>query len=74
VQVFFGGTPALAVTLISPTELLVVTPPGPIGPVDVTVTNPGVPPTVEPAGFVYAEMPRITPDPRGTRILTRESP
>ena len=71
VQVLFGATPALAVTLISPTELHVQTPPHSSGPVDVTVTNPGAPPTVEPAGFVYVEMPHITPGPRDTRVITR---
>jgi glucose/arabinose dehydrogenase len=71
VEVLFGGTPAHAVMLISPTELVVRTPAHAAGPVDVTVTNPGAPPTVEPAGFVYVEMPHVTPGPRDTRVLTR---
>jgi glucose/arabinose dehydrogenase len=74
IQVLFGTTPALAVTLLSPTELLVVAPPHSAGAVDVTVTNPGAPPAVEPNGFVYVAMPQATPGPRDTRVITRASP
>jgi len=71
VQVLFGGTPALAVTLVSSTELLVRTPPRAAGAVDVTVTNTGAPPVVAPAGFVYVPMPRVSPRPGETRVITR---
>jgi glucose/arabinose dehydrogenase len=71
-QVLFGNTPALAVRVVSPTELLAVTPPHPAGAVDVTVTNPGVPPDVVPAGFVYVAMPRVAPRSNETRVITRD--
>jgi hypothetical protein len=71
IEVLFGGTPALGVIVISPTELRVITPPGEPGPVDVTVTNPGAPSDIAPAGFVYVEMPRSAPRPGGTRVITR---
>ena len=74
VQVLFGSTPALDVTIVSSTELVVVTPPLPAGPVDVTVTNPGAPPTVKPGGFVSVEMPHVSPGPRDTRVVTRPAP
>ena len=74
IQVLFGTAPALAVTVVSPTELVVRTPPHAAGPVDVTVTNPGAPPTVEPGGFVYVALPLVTPGPRDTRVITRPSP
>jgi RHS repeat-associated protein len=38
-QVTFGGNAATAITVVSSTELLVTTPPGAIGSVDVTVTT-----------------------------------
>ncbi len=73
-QVLFGITPALAVTVVSPTELRAVTPPQPRGLVDVTVTNPGAPSAFEPAGFLYVAMPRVTPRSNETRVITRDSP
>jgi hypothetical protein len=74
IQVLFGTSPALDVTLVSPTELVVRTPPHAAGAVDVTVMNPGAPGTVEPGGFVYVVMPRVTPGPRDTRVVTRPAP
>jgi len=70
-EVLFGVTPAVGVTVVSPTELTAITPPLPKGVVDVTVSNPGAPPAVRPEGFVYVEMPRVTPPTRETRVVTR---
>ena len=60
VQVLFGITPALAVTVVSPTELRVLSPPHARGVVNVSVENPGAPADVEVAAFVYVGMPRVT--------------
>jgi glucose/arabinose dehydrogenase len=73
-EVLFGLTPALSVAVVSPNELRALTPPHPPGVVDVTVTNPGAPSAVELAGFVYVEMPRVTPRPNETRVIIRLSP
>ena len=62
-QVLFGITPALSVTVVSPTELRVLSPPHARGVVNVSVENPGAPADVEVAGFVYIGMPRVTPRP-----------
>ena len=63
--------PALSVTVVSPTELRVLSPPHSRGVVNVSVENPGAPVDVEEAGFVYVGMPRVTPRPGETRVLTR---
>jgi hypothetical protein len=70
-EVLFGATPAAAVIVVSPTELTAITPPLPKGVVDVNVSNPGAPPAVRPGGFVYLEIPRVTPPARETRVVTR---
>jgi glucose/arabinose dehydrogenase len=70
-EVLFGITPALRVTVVSPTELLVLTPPQSRGVVDVTVTNPGAPPDVARAGFIYVPMSLVTPHPNEPRVITR---
>ena len=70
-QVVFGITPALSVTVVSPTELRVLSPPHARGVVNVSVENPGAPVDVEEAGFVYVGMPRVTPRPGDTRVVTR---
>ena len=70
-EVLFGVTPALRVTVVSPNVLHVLTPPQSRGVVDVTVTNPGAPPAVKAAGFVYVAMSRVTPHPNAPRVVTR---
>ena len=71
VEVLFGVTPAIHVTVVSPTELRVVTPPQDRGVVDITVTNPGAPPDTAPAGFIYVAMSRVTPHANETRVIER---
>ncbi|WP_448332139.1 IPT/TIG domain-containing protein [Streptomyces sp. DSM 41534] len=39
--VTFGSTPALSFTVVSATQITAVAPPGPAGPVNVTVSTPG---------------------------------
>ncbi len=51
--VAFGGAPALAVDVLDPGNVRVVTPAHPPGAVDVTVTNPGGAVATLPGGFVY---------------------
>jgi Glucose / Sorbosone dehydrogenase/IPT/TIG domain len=72
-QVLFGITPALSVTVVSPTELRVLSPPHSRGVVNVSVENPGAPADVEVAGFVYIGMDRVTPRSGDTRVITRTS-
>jgi glucose/arabinose dehydrogenase len=70
-EVLFGVTPAISVTVVSPTELRVVTPPQDRGVVDITVTNPGAPPDSVPAGYIYVAMSLVTPHPNETRVIER---
>jgi len=57
----FGSTPATSVAVLSSTSLSVVTPPGPPGPVDVTVTtSDGTSPVVNGDRFTYVALPTVT--------------
>jgi glucose/arabinose dehydrogenase len=69
--VLFGSTPATGVTVVSPTEIRALAPAHAIGVVDITVENPGAPPSVEPGAFTFVDVPRVTPSARETRVLTR---
>ncbi|WP_432014550.1 IPT/TIG domain-containing protein [Streptomyces cucumeris] len=55
--VLFGLVPGLSVTVVSPTQLTVVTPPG-VGTVDVTVTTLGGTATL-PGAYTYAVSPTV---------------
>jgi glucose/arabinose dehydrogenase len=70
----FGANPAAAVSVLSPTELTAITPPGELGLVVVTVANPGATPAVRPDGFAYVAIPRVVPPDHGTRVVTRPTP
>ncbi len=72
--VLFGATPAAAVSVLSPTELRVLTPPGASGLVAVTVSNPGAAPAVQADAFTYVAIPRAEPPNHGTRVVTRPIP
>lgn len=67
----FGANPAAAVSVLSPTELTAITPPGEPGLVAVTVANPGAAPAIRPDGFAYVAIPRAELPDHGTRIVTR---
>ncbi len=69
--VLFGSDPARDVTVVSPTEIRAVTPGHALGVVDVTVENPGAPPSAEPGAFTFVDIPRVTPSARVPRVLTR---
>ena len=60
-----------AVTLVSPTELLVQTPPHAAGMVDVTVRNDATHLDVAPAAFTYVAIPLVPTRPNETRVITR---
>jgi hypothetical protein len=49
----FGTTAATSVVFINSTTIEVVVPPGTGGPVDITVTAPGCPPTAQPLTYTY---------------------
>jgi len=51
--VVIGGTPATGVTVVNPTTITANTPPGTVGPANVTVTNPNGQSTILPNGFTY---------------------
>ncbi len=72
--VLFGTKPAKAVSVVSPTRLTAVTPPGDSGLVAVTVANPGAASAVKANGFAYVAIPRAADTPPGTRIVTRPGP
>ena len=66
--VLFGATPAAAVSVLSPTVLRVLTPPGAAGLVAVTVSNPGAAPAVQADAFdVRRDPARGAPESRHAR-------
>jgi glucose/arabinose dehydrogenase len=73
-QVFFGSVPAV-VHVASPSILTAVAPAANPGTVDVTVSNTGAPPAIEPGAYTYLPIARVTPHGtprtviRGTRVL-----
>jgi glucose/arabinose dehydrogenase len=72
-QVFFGTTFAPS-TILSPTALTTQAPPHDAGPVDVVVANPGAPPAVKVAGYVYVSIPLAATPAVTPRVVTRPSP
>jgi glucose/arabinose dehydrogenase len=69
-QVFFGGTFTPS-TVLSPTTLVTHSVPHAPGPVDVLVANPGAPPAVKLAGYVYLPIPLAAAPAVTPRVVTR---
>jgi large repetitive protein len=59
-KVAFAGKPASDVKVVSSTRITAATPPGALGPVDVSVRNPGVPAATLAQGFEYVTAPTVT--------------
>jgi hypothetical protein len=57
IRVLFGGNEATLVNRIDGNHLEATTPPGPVGPVEVALENPGGGSTAVPDAFTYLEMP-----------------
>ncbi|MCI0342030.1 MAG: IPT/TIG domain-containing protein [Planctomycetales bacterium] len=58
--VTIGGSPATSVVVFSPTQITVLTPAGPAGPANVTVTNPDGQSGTLGGGFGYLATPAVT--------------
>lgn len=74
-RVTFGGVPATEVTVVSGTRIIALTPPGPLGPVEVSVKNPDMPAVAWAREFRYVTPTAIAsvrpargPTDGGTRI------
>ena len=58
--VMFGSSPATNVVVVSSTQITATTPAGALGPVTVTVTNPGAPTGSLANAFTYVIVPTVT--------------
>jgi uncharacterized protein (TIGR03790 family) len=69
IRVFFGGRESPAVNRIDANRLEAETPPGPAGPVEVRLENPGGPATAAPDSFNYTFVPcAVTASIAGLRV------